>query len=111
MVIVIDGDFGKGLDPRLGRGRLLVEKTDEYCSFRMSAFLPFESEMRTPSFFTVSLISETPRIAANRHESPHRHESPRIAVFAQHSSFFHASVILRMVRVCEVPNFRSTFQS
>ena len=49
----------------------------------------------------VSLISETPRIAA----------SPRIAVFAQHSTFFHACVILRMVRVCEVPNFRSTFQS
>ena len=50
VVIVIDGDFGKGLDPRLGRGRLLVEKTDEYCSFRMSA-LPSESEMRTHSFF------------------------------------------------------------
>ena len=60
---------------------------------------------------TVSLISETPRIAANRHESPHRHESPRTAVFAQHSSFFHACVRLRMARVCEVPNFRSTFQS
>ena len=42
MVIVIAGDFGKGLDPTLGRGRLLVVKTDEYCSFRMSA-LPFES--------------------------------------------------------------------
>ena len=50
VVIVIDGDFGKGLDPTLGRGRLLVEKTDEYCSFRMSA-LPFESDVRTPSFF------------------------------------------------------------
>ena len=41
VVIVIDGDFGKGLYPTFGRGRLLVEKTDEYCSFRMSA-LPFE---------------------------------------------------------------------
>ena len=50
MVIVIDGDFGKGLDPTLGRGGLRVEKTDEYCSFRMSAF-PFESDMGTPSFF------------------------------------------------------------
>ena len=50
VVIVIAGDFGKGLGPTLGRGRLLVVKTDEYCSFRMSA-LPFESEMRTPSFF------------------------------------------------------------
>ena len=52
VVIVIAGDFGKGLDPTLGRGRLLVVKTDEYCSFRMSA-LPFESEMRTPSFSEV----------------------------------------------------------
>ena len=50
VVIVIDGDFGKGLDPTLGRGRLLVEKTDKYCSFRVSA-LPFESDMRTTSFF------------------------------------------------------------
>ena len=50
VVIVISGDFGKGLGLTLGRGRLLVVKTDEYCSFRMYA-LPFESEMRTPSFF------------------------------------------------------------
>ena len=60
----------------------------------------------------VSLISESPRIAANRRESPriaaNRHES---AVFAQHTSFFHACVRLRMVRLCEVPNFRSIFQS
>ena len=52
VVIVIDGDFGKGLYPTFGRGRLLVEKTEEYCSFRMSA-LPFESDMRTPSFLEV----------------------------------------------------------
>ena len=46
---MIDGDYGKGLDPTLGRGRLLslFEKTEEYCSLRVSAF-PFESEMRTP---------------------------------------------------------------
>ena len=49
VVRVIDGDFGKGLNPTLGRWKLLVEKTDEYCLFRMSA-LPFESDMRTPSF-------------------------------------------------------------
>ena len=53
-------------------------------------------------FAAVSLISETPRITANRHESP---------VFAQHTSFCHGCVRLRMVRVCEVPNFRSIFQS
>ena len=29
IVILIGGDFVKGLDPNIGRGRLLVEKTDE----------------------------------------------------------------------------------
>ena len=44
----------------------------------------------------------------NQRNAPNRHES---AVFAQHTSFFHACVRLRMVRLCEVPNFRSIFQS
>ena len=57
-------------------------------------------EMISPE--TVSLSSEWPRIAVNRRKS---------AAFAQHTSFLNVCVRLRMVRVCEIPNFISIFQS